>query len=649
MIVRARHPRRLVLACGIVALLLGVVAARLGQLALVDGDRLASLARRQRVTNEEFKPLRGAIVDRGGDPLAISIGAESVFVRPAELPQNAAQKSVAAAFGLPPDRWLQKISAKAPFVWVKRQASPDEVAQVRALDFPGVGTVPERRRFYPHGRMASTVVGVAGIDSQGLEGIELAYDRYLRGSTSEVGFERDARGRKFAVRGMDDGTPQTGANVVLTLDSSLQYVAERELGMRVKETRARGGLVLMLAPHTGEILALAQNPSFDPNRQTSVPPGLRRNRAVTDVYEPGSTLKALLAAAALEHHAVAPSERFFCENGSYAIGGRVVHDHKGYGWLTLPEVLQVSSNIGATKIGQRLGAKRYAQTLRDFGLGVSTGVDLAGEQAGVVRPVASWRTIDLATASFGQGVAVTPLQLSAAFAALANGGLLMRPYLVKRVLGENGDMLLENRPTVVRRVVSEATANEVTKMLERVLTPKGTGNLASIPGVRVAGKTGTAQKVDLVRGGYARGLIASFVGYFPLENPRIVMLVIIDEPQTTVWGGTAAAPVFRAIGMAIAERLGVEPARLQAVETPGASEAAETEGAAFAGVDSDGRGPRFLGMSLREAIESARRVGLSLEIVGSGYVVKQDPPPGASFAPGSSVRLELAIGGGPLG
>jgi cell division protein FtsI (penicillin-binding protein 3) len=642
----SRRRARLALACALIASVIVGVAARLCQLALVDGVRLATLARRQHSDTEQVMPLRGSILDRFGEPLAMSISADSVFVRPAELPDDGSGAAVARVLQIPPNRWVKKISTSAPFTWIKRQASPDELERLRDLNVPGVGTVPERRRFYPHDRMAAAVVGFAGIDSQGLGGIELAYDGYLRGVSTEVNVERDARGRRFLARSLVTETPRQGANVVLTLDSSLQYVAERELDRRVAETRAKGGLVLMLDPRRGELLALAQNPSFDPNQRAGIDSGLLRNRAVSDAYEPGSTMKGLLAAAALEHRVVKTSDLFFCENGNYAFGGHTIHDHHGYGWLTVPEIFQFSSNIGATKVGERLGAKAYHQALRAFGIGSPTGVDLSGEQAGLLRPLSAWKQIDLATASFGQGVAVTPIQLAAAYGAIANGGILMRPYIVKQVVDENGEVLVANQPTVVRRVVSEATARDVTEILERVVSSKGTAPLAAVPGLKIAGKTGTAQKVDLVHGGYSRGRIASFVGYFPADDPQVVILVIVDEPQTTIWGGTAAAPVFRTLASAAAERLGIEirpPANDERVAT-------EEERGESARRDDLARSPAsFLGLSLREALERARSEGLTLEVVGSGYVVRQDPPAGESAPPDHPIRLQLAPTGEPVG
>lgn len=640
-----RRPARLMAASAVIAFTLVGVGARLCQLALVDNERLAGLARRQHSETEQVTPMRGAILDRLGEPLAMSIDADSVFVRPALLPEDGSAAAVARVLQIPPNRWVQKIATTARFTWVKRQASPDELERLRQLNVRGVGTIAEPRRFYPHGRMAASVLGFAGIDSQGLEGIELAYNGYLRGAAAEVNVERDARGRRFLAGAIDSERPHQGANVVLTLDSSLQYVAERELDQRVTETRAKGGLVLMLDPRRGEILALAQNPSFDPNQRAEVDSHSLRNRAIADSYEPGSTMKGLLAAAALEHRAVQPTERFFCENGHYAFAGHTVHDHHPSGWLTLPEILQVSSNIGATKIGERLGAKAYYQTLRAFGVGSTTGVDMAGEQAGILRPLAAWKPIDLATTSFGQGVAVTPIQLVTAYAAIANHGILMRPYIVRRVVDETGEVLLENHPTIVRRVVSEATASKVTEILEAVLSPKGTAPLAAVPGLKIAGKTGTAQKVDFVHGGYSRGRIASFVGYFPADDPQVVMLVILDEPQTTIWGGTAAAPVFRSIAVAAVERLGIShpgaEGPIEDARDPSMMEAAQRERAVQAG--------SFLGLSLREAVERARSEGLTVDIVGSGYVVGQDPPPGKNAAPGLPIRLQLAPSGEPVG
>ena len=638
---RIPAPPRARAGMAIVAAILTVVAVRLAHIALVDGGRLSEIAHRQHQGRERLDPFRGTIFDRTGDPLALTVDTDSIFVRPGDLPADVPVDAVVRSLDMDRARWIEKVSSTAPFVWVRRHVTPAQTERVHALDLPGLGTLPERRRFYPRGRLAAPVIGFAGIDSQGLEGIERAYDRYLRGAPGAIGVERDAFGRKIFSMGGPSG-PGRGADVVLTIDSALQYAAERELERQVLETRALGGLALMLDPHTGEILALAQSPSFDPNDIRSASADQWRNRAVADVYEPGSTLKGLLAAAALEAGVASRHESIYCEKGRFRIGRNVIHDHDPYEFLTFEEVFQVSSNICSAKLGDRLGAERYGRFLSDFGLGAPTGVDLLGEQPGLVRPPASWKPIELATIAFGQGIAVTPLQLATAYAAIANGGLVMRPYVVRRVTGPGGEVLVENRPTVVRRVVRESTARIVREILERVVAPGGTGTRAAIPGVRVAGKTGTAQKVDPERGGYSRGRIASFIGFFPVDDPRVVLLVVVDEPKSSIWGGTVAAPVFRDIGLAAVERFGIDreapfwtdeelltPASLVAPAAPTADPGS------------------YLGLSLREALARARGEGLVVEVSGSGYVVHQEPSPDARLAPGETLRLVLGAGEGP--
>ncbi|MGH7803363.1 MAG: penicillin-binding transpeptidase domain-containing protein, partial [Candidatus Binatia bacterium] len=426
------------------------------------------------------------------------------------------------------------------------------------------------------------------------------------------------------------------------LDVALQYVAERELDRQVTASRAKGGLVIVLDPKTGEILALAQNPSFDPNRARVGDGDRWRNRAITDAFEPGSTMKGLLAAASLEARTARLDERLFCEEGAYKIGRRTINDHHPHGWLTFPEVFHLSSNICAAKLGARLGVDRYASFLEAFGIGSRTGIDLAGEQAGIVRPRAAWKPIDLATASFGHGIALTPMQLATAYAALANEGVRMRPYLVKRVVAEDGTVLLENQATVVRRVVSASTAKRVSAILEGVVSAEGTAKLAAIPGVRVAGKTGTAQKVDFERGGYGSGRIASFVGYFPVEAPSLVILVVVDEPKTSAFGGIIAAPVFREIGIAALERLGLRPGNGAPAEPilQQASATTTTE------LELPSR-TSFLGLSLREALRRGRELGLAVDITGSGYVVAQEPPAGFATETTRVLKLRLDAGEGP--
>jgi cell division protein FtsI (penicillin-binding protein 3) len=446
--------------------------------------------------------------------------------------------------------------------------------------------------------------------------------------------------------------PAQGSRVELTIDAGIQDVTERELAAGVAAAKAAGGAAVVLDPSTGEVLALANVPTFDPNE-----PGRRhdrgwrdrvRNRAITDPYEPGSTFKAILAAAAIEEGVVKPTDMLFCENGRYQVGRWRIHDVHRHRWLSFAEVIQYSSNIGATKVAERLGAERYYRYLRAFGFGARTGIELPGETPGILRPVGRWTRIDLATHSFGQGVSVTPLQMAAAFAAIANGGLLVRPYLVRRVLGPEGDVVREHEPVVVRRVVSARTAATVTALLRRAVEKKGgTGEKARLDDFPVAGKTGTAQKVNLENGTYSAKRIGSFVGFVPADRPRVVILVLIDEPGGSSFGGVVAAPVFRAIALTVLERLGVESPTVpvRTASAPAAPAAKTTRAPArAAAAPAEPSTPSFLGLSRREALARAYAAGWDVRVSGVGYVSEQSPPPGAPLAPERRLALRLVPG-----
>jgi cell division protein FtsI (penicillin-binding protein 3) len=425
-------------------------------------------------------------------------------------------------------------------------------------------------------------------------------------------------------------------NVRLTLDLGLQYFAQRELERTVQTTRARAGTVVILDPQTFAVLALAQVPTFDPNTPKSVPDEVRRNPAISDPYEPGSTLKILLAAAALDMNLVRPEEQIFCEFGHYRVGKYTIHDHHPYGWLSFAQVLQHSSNIGAAKVGERLGKETYQKYLRGFGLGQKTGIDLPAESPGLLASPNNWSRINLVTASFGQGVAVTPLQLASAYATLANEGVFMRPYIVQEVLSTDGKVVMANSPQRRWQVVRSETAHLLLQLMENVVAKGGTGWRASIPGVRIAGKTGTSQKVNQNGGYSAHGRIASFIGIVPADRPRLVILVAIDEPKTGVYGGEIAAPVFQVIATQALAQLGIigngEPPTPPVVAptpvslTPGRAATHRTPTRAAAAPQSAElpmSGPSFLGMSLREATLTAQQNGWRINALGSGYVVGQ--------------------------
>ncbi|GBD24872.1 putative peptidoglycan D,D-transpeptidase PenA [bacterium HR30] len=637
---------RLRLVSGLVILLFGACFARAAYLSVWQAEFLRGRARQQHTQRVAAPAERGPIVDRNGQLLALTLEASDVFLRPAEFdPEGAAL--LAQALGIPVDLVRQRLSSSSPFVWLKRNVPRAEAEKVAALRLRGVGLQETRRRVYPMGSLAGQVLGTVDVDLRGLSGVEAAYDRFLRFSRGFGLVERDARGQRLRRGGEGGVSIRDGARLELTIDVNLQRATEAHLAEAVERTRALQGLAIVLDPRTGEVLALAHYPWFDPNDRSSAARANARIRAVTDPFEPGSTFKGFVVAAGLEHKVVSRDERLYCEGGRYRVGNRVVRDHDGYGWLSVADVMRHSSNICTAKIGERLGAERLYEALTRFGFDRITGIDLPGEKAYPLRPWSRWARIHLVTTSFGQGVAVTPMQLAAAYAALANGGTLVRPYVVRRVVADDGAVLFENQPHVVGQAVSPQVAAIVSELLEGVVQ-SGTGTKAQIQGLRVAGKTGTAQKVEIGTGRYSpRDRIASFAGYFPVEAPRFVVVVVIDTPRTMTYGGLVAAPVFHEIGEFVADQFGLRlaaaaplPPPVLPSSSPSLRTAKWAGEAVFLGM------PSFLGLSLREAFQHARRAGWEVEINGWGYVIAQDPPPGTLAAPERKLRLTLAP---PLG
>lgn len=625
---------RLRLTGSLLLVLLSAVAARAVQLQAFDGEQLARRGEKQHRHQTVFVPKRGSILSRNGDPLAVSVDVQSVYVRPKRLqsPEKVASK-VARALGMTTREVRRKFASKKPFVWLKRQVNPREAKRVRALGLDAIGLSDETKRFYPHGHHAGQVLGLVGQDAYGLEGVEQNYDRYIRRERGSSVVDRDGKRRRMLVKGLNDLKVSPGAEVQLTLNMKLQHAAEKHLETTVKQFGAKGGTVVMVDPFTGAILAMANYPFFDPNRFRTQNRSRWRNRAVTDVYEPGSVFKAVLAAAALEEGVVHREELFFCNFGRYRYGGHTIRDVKKHGLLSFAEVLQLSSNIGVTKVAAKLGRDRYHRYIRSFGFGEKTNVDLPGEVSGKVRPPHAWYDLDLAATSFGQSVSVTPLQMVMAFSAIANGGLLMKPYVVERVTGENGRVLLERGPEAVRRVISRTTAHTVVGILKGVVE-HGTGKAASVEGFEVAGKTGTSEKADTVKGGYSKTKrIASFVGFAPAAEPRFVLLTLVDEPTVNVYGGVVAAPLFSSIATAALGRLRVTPRRRI---LPGITSGAGGVIRISQTIPRShkpariGNWPNLIGLSMREAMLEVRKHKLevkkhklSVELRGHGYVVDQ--------------------------
>ena len=619
-------------------LLFAVVAGRAFQLQVLQGEKLKRLGERQHLKEWIVLPKRGAVMDRTGEPLALSLEAQSVYARPHRIHDpETVSRSLAKILNLDLVEVNQKMTSDKPFVWIKRQIGPQEAEQIQALSADGVGMFYEPNRYYPQGQLAGQVLGFVGRDSEGLEGLELHYNDYIRGEAGSSVIERDALGRRVLVQGVEGLQIPPGGDIHLTLDTSVQHLAEKELEATISKYRAKAGVAIVVEPFTGEVLALANYPSFNPNNFSKQSSQQRRNRAVADSFEPGSTFKTILAAAALEEGVVGREDLFYCEMGKYSYAGKTIHDTHPYGWLPFSKILQVSSNIGFTKVAEKLKKDRYFKYIEKFGFGQPTGIDMPGEVPGLLRKPESWSAIDLATHAFGQGISATPMQMVMAYAAIANGGFLMRPYVVRRVVGSQGEVLLENQPHVVRRVISEKTARLLASMLKEVTNEGGTGVMASVEGFEVAGKTGTAQKADLAHGGYAASKrVGSFVGFVPADAPKLVALVLVDEPEVNVYGGVVAAPVFRNIAQGALRHLAVAPQKPDLLPTTvGQAElpvrrAPKKE----AEIPTDGVAapvPDFVGLSLREAVEKARAMRVKVKMRGNGYVVRQFPAPGGRW------------------
>ena len=473
---------------------LTTIIARAYQLQILQQDYLRGIAKNGIVGTTKLPPERGVIYDREGHELAISVQVGSVFAHPKQIREKGkSARQLAGILGEKQGKILKILNRNRSFVWVKRRISPNLTKQIKVLDIRGVGFTTETRRYYPGRETAAHLIGFAGTDNQGLEGLEKKYDASLKGPQQNLAFMRDALGRPFAINRPETSDKRIH-DLFLTIDKDIQYKAQQLLREAVNKAKAKGGHCIVLDPNTGEILAMAVAPEFNPNVFFNHKPYQWRNRAVTDCFEPGSTIKAFLLSAALEESIVTPRTKFFCEQGKFKVGGRVVHDTHKYGKLTVADIVVYSSNIGAIKLGQKLGYQKFTQYLKNFGFGSKTKIDLLGERGGFIRDAKNARAIDQATLFFGQGMTTTSLQVTMAMAAIANGGKLMRPYVVSKIVDESGHIVEKTEPKVVRRVLSSKTARKVAAILEGVATEEGTAKEASIEGFRVAGENGNLSK-----------------------------------------------------------------------------------------------------------------------------------------------------------
>lgn len=675
------HVRLLILA-GTASLWMGAVCVRLAYVELIRHSDYLLRAQRQQQRTIEITPRRGAIYDRNKTPLAMSVPVDSAFAVPAEIvDEDLAARLLSGIVNIPQEVLETRFASSRSFAWIARKLPPEKVDAINALNLKGVYFQKENQRFYPKRELAAHVLGFVDLDEKGLAGIEYELDRQIRGQSEKIVVMADAKQRWF-----DGGDAQRdrGADVYLTLDEKVQYIAERELHDAVLQTHAIAGTVLVMNPNTGEILAMANWPRFNPNKTGEWSSDARLNRAVSAIYEPGSTFKLITLAAALDEGVTRPDEVFDCENGRVYIAGRRIRDHLPFGLLNVRQILAKSSDVGAIKIALRLGAPKFYDYIRAFGFGEHTGVALPWESGGMLESVAAWRSYMIGPISMGQGVGVTPLQMVTAVSAIANGGTLYQPKIVEEL--RRGDRVVpmqrKSEPEAPRRVIRPETAATMRELMEGVVL-NGSGSKARLDGWTSAGKTGSAQKIDPNTGRYSpTQFIASFTGFAPINDPAVTILVSLDSPVGLHEGGEVAAPVFKRIAedvlaylnvardvpispklveTAYMKRQSADPAVLEdlaAVDFSGQPDPAPAESqiadvrtrpakakalAVTVAVDQGGQIdiPDFSGKTMRDVTTTCLQLGLDPALVGSGLATDQSPTPGAKARRGAKVTVRF--------
>src|SRR6202521_2413760 len=676
---RKTFNRLLMVAC-LTLVWMTAILGRLGYLQLFLHTGYMARAHRQQQRIIEITPKRGAIYDRNMHPLAMSIPVDSAFAVPSELgDEQLAARLLSGVLGIQRAVLEARLESSHSFVWIARKLPPDKKEAVEALNLKGVYFQKENQRIYPKRDLASHVLGFVDLDEKGLGGIEYELDGQIRGKSEKIIVMADARQRWFDG---GEGQRERGANVVLTLDEKIQYIAERELAAAIAKTRAMAGTVMVMNPNTGEILALANWPKFNPNAANESPAEARMNRAVSALYEPGSTFKLITLAAAIDQGITRPEEVFDCENGAVYVAGHRIRDHKPFGLLDVADILAQSSDVGAIKIALRLGAPKFYDYIRAFGFGQPTGVDMPGESKGILRRLENWSAVSIGSISMGQEVGVTPIQLISAVSAIANGGMLYKPRVIAELRRGNRVLPAEGLlgPAEPRKIIRPETAATLRRLMEGVVL-NGTGKLAHLDGWTAAGKTGSAQKIDPATGRYsATQLIASFTGFAPLNDPAVTILVSLDSPVGLHEGGMVAAPVFKRIAEQVLPYLDVPrdvpigPRVMQASyknrdvsdsaaledftptdfsglpdQPPAASSAANPKGSkdetpsVTVAVDEGGdiQVPDFAGKTMREVAETCLRLGLDPALVGSSLATNQMPAAGAKVRRGAKITVQF--------
>lgn len=635
----ANIDRRILLVIAGFGLLLTILTLRLFYLQIVQHQHLSQLALRQQERTIEVQPARGRIFDRQGRPLALNRQSASFYAVPREIraPDVTARK-LAAHLGVPARRLARRFRSRKAFVWVKRKA-PDKAAQaVRALKLPGVHELKETTRVYPEGKLACHLLGFVGLDNQGLSGVELQFDRAIRGQSGWIRITRDAQGRKVPASTRVHKRSQPGLDVYLTIDKMIQHIAEKELARGLANSGAQAGSVIVMNPRTGELLALANLPDFDPNHFNRYRTADRRNRAITDIYEPGSTFKIVTAAAALEEGVFREEDIIDCEQGRGDFDGLIVRDHHPRGLLSVKDVIVYSSNVGAVKMGIRLGAEKLSRYAEAFGFGRPTGIELPGEVGGILKPFRQWRRWTATSVPFGQGVAVTTLQMTAAYAAIANQGQLIKPWVVKELRRPDDIRTKLGKPVYRERVISSQTAARMCEILEAAVS-QGTGQGAAVEHYQVAGKTGTAQKPLASKRGYDPEFhVASFIGFIPAERAEFLIAVMIDGPRGVQWGGVVAGPVFKKITHQLVAYLGLPPGPQKVFAF-----AKEKRNNRYDPQQILSKVPEVTGLTYAQAREKLRAAGLQAQRLGQGgQVLGQRPRGGQRTSPGSPVALYVS-------
>ena len=630
-----------------------VVAVRLIHLQTVQFEELTRQARRQQERTVEVSPQRAVIYDRNLHPLAISVEVESVFAVPGEVADPAKTARVLApVLRMDAAELRSRLEGTGPkyFSWLKRKVTAREADHIRELNIKGIYFQKENKRFYPKRELAAHVLGYVGVDDQGLAGIELTHEETIRGRAGQLLIERDARQRWFRRTGRSS---EPGQSVVLTLDETIQYIAERELADAMKASRALAGTIIVLDPFTGEVLAMANAPTFNPNKYANVRPEVLRNRAIADAYEPGSTFKIITVASALEEGLTDPDEIIDCQMGGIVLAGHTIRDWKPFGMLSVSQILQNSSDVGAIKLAMRVGNQKFYRYWKSFGFGSPTGIELPGEAAGLTKPPERWSKISIGAMAMGQEIGVTPLQLAAATSVVANGGWWVPPHILREGADATpGDV----DRTVARRVLSPQTADQLQRILASVVTT-GTGRLSRPDGYTAAGKTGTAQKIDPANGRYSpTDHVASFVGYVPAESPMFTILVALDSPRGRYHGGDVAAPIFKRVAAQVlayrnvpAIVPGPAPAVHASTREPDLPPLPvlfeEPNPTALISLTSSVLAPDLSGKTVRAATEQALGEKWTLHPIGNGIAVQQFPLPGTPIAEGQKITVWFRISG----